>query len=73
MRRLLPPRPFLDAIAMRVAVLWLFLRGFAGLQLMSEGVGFAGSVAGSPAGLIGAASVPGPSNRTWFCASVFAT
>ena len=30
MNRILPPRPFLDAIVVRVLILWLFLHGASG-------------------------------------------
>ena len=48
MRRLLPPRPFLDAIAIRVALLWLFLRGATGLGSAGSGDPFPESLAGPP-------------------------
>ncbi len=46
MSRVIPPRPFLDAILVRSVVLWVALRGFAGL-------GSAGMGASLPQALIG--------------------
>ena len=45
---MLPPRPFLDAIVLRVLVVWLFLRAFAAAGSAGSGVPFPQSVVGPP-------------------------
>jgi len=51
LNRILPPRPFLDAIVMRVLVLWLFLHGASswGADVMME-TPFPQSLIASPGG-----------------------
>ena len=48
----LPPRPFLDAIVMRVLILWMFLRGVAAAGSSAMDIPFPASVVGRPIGTL---------------------
>jgi len=52
LKRLLPPRPFLDAIALRVVVLWFFLRGVSSAGSAALQVPYPQSLIGRPIGAV---------------------
>ncbi|HIF06610.1 MAG TPA: hypothetical protein EYQ64_06545 [Gemmatimonadetes bacterium] len=49
---MLPPRPFLDSLVLRVLVMWLFLRGVSYGGSAAMGIPYPQSPIGSPTGTV---------------------
>lgn len=52
MKPMLPPRPFLDVIVIRVLVLWLFLHAASGLGSGRMGIPYPQAMIGRPIGTV---------------------